>query len=119
MGKQPFTFESLCSMDGGRIAQTLEFEIAKIVGDLNDRPTETSARKVTLQIEFVPVATSGTIEEVKVSVQISRAIPSKKTRGYSMGMQGVDKLTYNDDSRGSVRQSTLDERAVAEVWQQR
>lgn len=109
MAKKLLDLRALGEFDGGRLASAFDLELAKVVHDLSDKPGDTTARKLILQIDFSPVAPSGVIDDVKVGIQVHAKVPSQKSRTYSMTVRAGERLMFNDESADNAKQGTLDE----------
>lgn len=106
-----FTMAALDQVDGGRIAQALDREVARCQEDCHDRPTLDKVRKVTLTVEVRPVPNDSGSDLASVDVQFKikpAALPAKETRSFNM-LPRAGGLLVNELSPDESRQLTLDE----------
>jgi hypothetical protein len=103
-----FDLDSLKELDGGRVAEAFTQAVRRAVADCEDRPTEENARKVTMQLELLPVmGEGGHCEGVQASFQIKDSIPTRKSRIYSFGVKAGQKLFFSDEDPHNVNQYTF------------
>ena len=101
---------AVAELNGGAVDLIFKRALLQCVNDATDRPADSSARKITLQLSVTPVAGSeGLLEEVKVGVEVKHSLPKQHTRPISM-MPDVPNgaLMFNDLAPENVRQGTLD-----------
>jgi hypothetical protein len=97
-------------MDNGKIDKLLTQGLKQVIQDCVDRPTDKKPRKVTLQLDFVPIPDDlGTCDEVSMSVQSKVTVPVKRTKTYSVGAKPSGEGFLNLASDDNVNQSTLDD----------
>jgi hypothetical protein len=103
-----FQLDSLKDLDGGRVAEAFAQAVRRAVSDCEDRPTEENARKVTLQLELLPVmASDGSCEGVSAAFQVKDSIPTRKSRIYSFGVKAGQKLFFSDEDPHNISQFTF------------
>lgn len=91
------TLKDLPDLDGGRIAVAFDSAIRRAALDCEDRPGETRPRKVTLQCEVAPVCDDdGVCRDVHVSFQVKDAVPTRKSKVYSMALRKQGMLVFSD-----------------------
>ena len=104
------TLADLQEIDGGVIEILFRRKLAMIAADLIDRPAVSSARKLTVELLFCPVADpSGALADVKVEAEVKGKVPVDRTRTISMGCRGGGEMVYNDLSPDDHHQATFDE----------
>jgi hypothetical protein len=109
MGMLAFDAKSIASIDGGRIGVAINQELRKAALDCDDRPADKRPRKVTLQLELVPVVDeAGNCDSVDVSAQVKAVHPSRKSRKFDMSLRKNGVLAFNEESLDDVDQQTLD-----------
>ncbi len=111
MALKTFDLGQLAEIDGGRIAAALELEMKQAIHDCRDRPTESAARKVVLQVELKPTVYDGTgdLETINMTFQCKHTIPTRKSRSYNVGVKKNGSLVYSEYAPDNVHQRTLDE----------
>ncbi len=103
-----FTLESLAELDGGKAVKAFEQHVRRAALDCMDRPADATARKVTLELELVPVLEpGGDCTEVSARFRAASALPKHQTKLYSLGLRKNGVLVFNPDSPDHVDQSTL------------
>lgn len=85
----PLTTENLHLINQGVIASTLDAHIRRALSDLEDRPMDKKARKVTLEIVMVPNAdaTGNSCEDADIQFKVKCSLPPAQTREYRMPTQ--------------------------------
>lgn len=75
-----------------------------------ERPALETARKLSIELTLCPVVGAhGAIESVEFFWECNGKVPKQRGSAYSMLCTGDGVLTFNDFSRDSVHQRTLDE----------
>lgn len=94
------TLTDIAEMDGGRIGVAMAHAINRAADDIYDRPGESKARKIVLEVLLTPeCGEDGECENVKMQAQVKDTIPSRKTRLYDLGVRrrnGRTSLVYSD-----------------------
>lgn len=107
-GLQRLEFESLASLDSGKIAAALELHLKRASLDCQDRPGDNKARVVSLEFCFVPVTDqSGFCEEVKWDVRIKSKVPAHQSKAFSAGLRRDGSFVFSENSLDNVNQGTL------------
>lgn len=102
-------FESLSVLDDGKLNLVLRKHLQRANLDCQDRPGDSKARKVTVEIAFVPVwDTQSDCTESSMQVKIKSSIPDHASKPYSMGMRRNGTFIFNNNSLVNVNQNTLD-----------
>ena len=103
-----FTLENLEHLDLGKAKEAFNMQIKRIAADCLDRPGDTNARKVTLEVVAKPVPdVDGTCERVKLQIQVTSKIPSMRTRVYDLGIRRNGVLVFSEDSPENIDQATM------------
>jgi hypothetical protein len=103
-----FGLGKLRVLDGGRVEEAFAQAVKRCVADCEDRPAEENARKVNLQVEFIPVMDSeGHCEGVSAAFQVKDTIPTRKSRIYSFGVKAGQRLFFSDEDPHNVSQLTF------------
>lgn len=112
MAFKQFNLAALHDIDDGKAAVAFDRLLQRMIEDCHDRPSDKKARKVTLQIEIVPVPEAdGTCDNVEVVIQALARAPSMKSRALSMGLRGSKSIVYSEDRLDDVDQPSLFEGA--------
>lgn len=102
-------FGSLQILDDGKPNIALRKHLQRACQDCQDRPNDTTARKVTVEISFVPVIEQdGDCTDAWMQVKLKSSIPDHKTKPYSVGLRRNNMFVFSENSLGNVNQSTLD-----------
>ena len=103
------SLDTLGEMGLGITSKMLEKHIRRAAVDCNERPSDKTARKVTLELQFVPVVCTedGSCEMVEVSCVCKSRTPDHKSRRFAMKVQANGTLLFNPDSPDNPFQETL------------
>ena len=105
------TYETLPDLEDGRGVAAFNSLLKRAITDCMDRPGEPKTRKVTLQIDLMPVVDADmTCTEVKMQILAKCGLPDYATRVYSTGArksQSGPMLVFNEDSPMNVNQTTF------------
>lgn len=74
------TMENLKDLDDGLLAAAFEANVREVVRDLNDRPVDDRARKVTITLTFVPEHMGNDLDRVKLEHKVVASIPGREGR---------------------------------------
>lgn len=107
MALQLFTLETLGELDMGKATKAFEHELRRCVQDCIDRPADSNARTVTLQMTLKPVPEGDVCDTVSGEFEIKGKVPARRTRLYSFGVKKTGGLVFNADSPDDVAQQTL------------
>lgn len=112
MPRIKFSFETLAELDSGKIDLAIKRELRRIADDLNDRPGDRSARKLTVEVTFRPATEeSGVCETTDVSFKVVSKVPPRTSRDYNMEVRGNGEMIFNPASDNDAKQTSLDEQA--------
>ena len=103
------TLDTLKEIDSGRISAAFNAELRRIAQDLIDRPADPTARTVVLTVTVKPNGDSGVCETADLEFRVKSSVPQRRSRSYSVAVQGNGSLVMNPVSPQDVRQRTLDE----------
>ncbi len=124
--------EELKDLDGGRVTEAFAQAVRRAVADCEDRPGETKARTVTLQLEMEPLQDEvGHCASIVAAFQIKDNLPTRKSKKYSFGIRrdsrgsqlvfsdedpsNVDQMMFGDiqDAAGTTSRKVVDEKLSA------
>ncbi len=111
MSQRPFSIASLPSLDNGRAALSIDFEIARCIADIQERPNDTQKRVVAVNIELEPIqdARHG-LSEIGCKVKAQAKLPTQASPQYKLLPQARGgKASFSEGSPYDPRQMTLDE----------
>lgn len=117
MALHEFTLQELMALDGGRVPQAWKQAVARCAMDCNDRPALNKPRKVTLELELVPMCDhQGQLESIQADFSIKDQAPARQTKTYSLGYRNIRspkgiesaQLVFNDMSVENVNQAAFD-----------
>jgi hypothetical protein len=104
------SLETLKDFDVGKARALFDFALRQVVEDMLDRPDETKARKVNLEVTLTPlIIEKGELVEVEVSFAAASKIPARHTAGRPVGVTKQGGLFFSADSPDNPFQRTLDE----------
>ncbi len=110
MGKVKLKLSSLEELDMGKVEKMFEGHVHRVLTDIEDRPGDTTVRKINLEITAIPADAEGDTVDMEFSVKSS--VPIHRSRKYNMRMQhvgGKRSVVFNPESADDVKQGTLDE----------
>lgn len=101
---------NLAELDDGLLAAAFAANIREVVHDLNDRPVDDRARKVTIELSFTPDHQGGDLDRVKLEHKVKATIPSREGRECILTPKRLGKdLTLMFATAGTdARQPSLD-----------
>lgn len=110
MALAQFKFETLATMDDGRLSTAFEQALDRLRRDCEDRPGLKKARTLTMTVSLVPTMDTDVskLARVHIGVDFSEKIPSRQSKNYEM-LPARGGLLFNDLSHEDARQGTLDE----------
>ncbi len=103
-------------LQGGAVFQQAQKLIAAAVADCENRPAEERPRKVSIQLEILPVSrfeeiddahTKRVLDGVKLRLQMDVKCPTRKTMEFDCGVGENHALMFNPDSPHNHRQAGL------------
>ena len=104
---------SVGDLDAGKVSIAFNRHLRKAIGDCEDRPGDTTARKVTVELEIKPVMEDGSVDVI-VLAKIKGKIPDHVSSGTRCQLRTLDNATgkvaaFNDMSEDNPRQRTVDD----------
>lgn len=103
-------------LQNGGVFQQVQRLIAAAVADCENRPAEERPRKVSIQLEILPVSrleeiddqhTRRVLDGVKLRLQMDVKCPTRKTIEFDCGVGDNHALLFNPDSPHNHRQAGL------------
>ena len=109
MPLEQLSFESIKSLDGGRVRIKFEHALRALHRDCSDRPGLKAGRKLELTLTLVPCVdeTGKNLETVDATFSVAAKVPKSESRTYSMRSTG-DGLVYQELSPENPDQETFD-----------
>jgi len=99
-------------LEGGRVGAAFDLELKRCIDDCVDRPGDSNARKVTIELAIVPVlGDGGFCDEARGVLKVTSSVPKRKTKPISFGIRkskGGHQLVFNDLSEDDINQRTID-----------
>ena len=110
MALEEFRFQTLATMDEGRLAAAFEQAFDRLRRDCEDRPGLKKARTLTMTVELVPTLDTDVskLARVHIAVDFKEKVPARQSKAYEM-LPARGGLLFNDLSHEDARQGTLDE----------
>lgn len=107
--EQELTLGSLDELDGGKIGRLVKNHLRRAADDCYDRPSDDRARKVTIEIELVPIDDGhGSAESVKTRVKCVCKVPHHQSRPYEMRIANRGSgLLFNSGAPDNLAQHTM------------
>lgn len=100
---------SLKQLGDGRVAIAFDQAMRRVALDCQDRPGEKRPRKVLLEVQVIPeLDDNGECDEVKCEFVVKDAIPTRRSKKYSLGLHRNGQFSFRDGSPENVDQTTLD-----------
>lgn len=112
MALMQFRVENLKDVDGGRLAAVVNMAMKRLLEDCADRPRESAARKLTLELTFVPGYSDPNthdLETVYVGYGLKESFPAKKSGFINCSLRKDHTLVFNDLAPDNAAQRTFDE----------
>lgn len=109
MNKNKLSLETLGQLDDGTVSAVVDAAIADMLKDCDDRPGLTKARKLTLEVSFLPVVDerSFVFKGVDISTTVKASVPAQTIREQYLQTTldtSVNQLqaNFSDVSQGSL-----------------
>ena len=104
---------SLADFNDGKLAAAFDHHLRLAFEDVNDRPGEKKARKVTLQVEVVPIVhQDGATTDCQILAQVKSTVPTHVTAPVTCQLRQSQKgsmAVWNDLAEDNPDQMTIDE----------
>ena len=101
---------AIAAMQGGAVDERFIRLFRLAVQDCDDRPGETKARKITLQVELTPVPQGhGHAPHVEISAGLKSAIPDYRSAPTEAKVMHGGDAVFNDLAPDNPDQRTFDE----------
>ncbi|MEO0588701.1 MAG: hypothetical protein AAF078_13810 [Planctomycetota bacterium] len=115
---QPFqktlTMANLVHLDNGQVAMLADHQFKRAIQDCEDRPYQPKARKVTIELEFVPrldeqANSRGVVEMlgVDMTAKVKATVPSLASAGYPMLIAGDGVAVFSPGDPSNPLQAPL------------
>lgn len=109
-----FSLPTLIELDGGRVPEAWNQAVQRCAADCEDRPALKKARKVTLELELIPVFSQDghVLDSIDASFKVKDSAPLRETKKYNLALRkkaGKHQLVFNDMSDDNIHQRTIDE----------
>jgi len=112
MTRQRLSLATLDQFDYGKGALIFQKELEKVVRDLIDRPGDTTARTVDLQVILTPIVLQdGDVIDAKVQFKCRGKTPPYKTAARPAAIDRGRQLVFQPMAPDNPEQRTLDEAA--------
>lgn len=112
MGMKMLTLDNLKLLNNGLAPKLFDLAMQRVGKDLEARPTDKTARKVNIELQFVPMADShGNLHNVVTQIQFVTKVPAEKTMPYIMntaiGNHGCEGIMFNPDMTNDPNQRSI------------
>lgn len=109
MAIKQVTFAELVGMDDNVLEVAINAALKRAAEDCEDRPGVKRSRKITLNLEVMPVLDEdGIAEDVRYSFVMNERLPNRSSKQYTFGLRKNGVLTYNPDALDNHNQHTFD-----------
>lgn len=99
----------LRDLDGGRVNEAFMQELRHAARDCEDRPTDKSPRRVSLEVKLEPICDDhGDLDSVTGKFHITSKVPARRSKQYSFGYRRGGQLVFNDLSDDNINQKTIE-----------
>lgn len=74
--------ETLMALHDGSLAGQIDYCLAEVMKDLDERPAKKNARKLTVELSISPIADGDRLDEIELTFSVKHSIPpfaSRKT----------------------------------------
>lgn len=96
-------------LDGGRVHEAFMAELRRVSIDCEDRPADDKVRKVSLELQLVPVCDdSGQLDSLSGKFHVTSTVPKRRSKSYSFGFRKGGRLVFNDLSDDNIHQQTIE-----------
>ena len=90
-GIQVLSIETLKDYDDGLLAAAFMANLRAVIADLNERPSDDRARKLSLEMAFVPSAHGGDLDRVNIEYKVKHNIGGHEGREQILTPKIMDK----------------------------
>ena len=90
-GVQVLSVETLKDYDDGLLAAAFTANLRAVIADLNERPNDDRARKLVLEMSFVPSAHAGDLDRVNIEYNVKHYIGGHEGREQILTPKIMDK----------------------------
>ena len=106
-----FDLQGLAAAGNGQVAMAFGVEVARIVQDMHDRPTEEKPRVLNVSVKFVPQATSddpdnAVLDSVLTIITVTSNVPKRESSEFRMRATG-ETLVWQEASPRDPSQAAL------------
>lgn len=110
MPLERLTLETLKDLDDGRPAIAFEDAVAQAVNDCTDRPGNTKARTIALELKLRPEPNEeGQCDAVSADMAVKTSLPDRTTKTYSLGLNRKGHLIFSSTSPDNINQATFED----------
>lgn len=102
--------DTLNILDNGKLVKAFGIEMKRLVQDCVDRPGDSTARKLSMEITITPQQEAdGSCERATAEVQMIGKTPPRRSKPYEIMVTPSGQAIINPENHTSVMQGTLDE----------
>lgn len=113
MAKVQLSLANLKELGNGVLDAAFRKDLEFCIRDCVDRPADRRPRKVALVMAIEPVIEEdGTCETVSAEFEVRAAIPTRRSRKYSLSAKASGACWFNSESQDDVKQGTFDQLGV-------
>ena len=89
--------QSLIELDDGRVNESYNLELGRLVADCEDRPGDRNPRKINLELSVIPIIDEdGHLSDVEGRFRITTTLPKRRSKVYTFGVRRGGKLCFHD-----------------------
>ena len=110
MAVKQLKLQTLADFNGGKVAAAFDHHVKRVIEDCDDRPGETKARKITLEVEVVPrILQDGAATDCEITAKVKSTVPAHIAAPVVCQIRRGGIAAFNDLSEDNPHQRTLDE----------
>jgi len=114
--KQRLTLEKVAALRGGAVGREFDAALSKVAADVEQCAQQKAARKINLQIEFLPPNDDDSGDEAGVTVKIKSTCPPRQYSPHAMKLKKIVDgrkeqwvWIFDDLEADDLNQATIDD----------
>ena len=108
MALRKFDARNLKFIDGGAFVEQFDSHVERQVSDCKGRPADVRPRKITMEIELVPiVAGNGKLKTIDAKFKVASKSPHHQSDTVQLGIDADGEAIFNEHCMSAVDQSSF------------